>query len=169
MILWIIITGSFSWQSLSLGFFLSILSLVLFDRALSGRWITRSHRSRPYETTSELGSASLLQRLVQILLFIPLFAGKIFVSGIQITRLALTPGVSFWPGIVSIHSQLPNLSAKTAFATAITLTPGTLTLDYIPQEDLMYIHWIDVSEYHSDSVDREVSSGLRPWMLRMFS
>lgn len=159
---WLLFTTSLSPGSVTLGLVVSVGAMLIFRRALQGQWI----KSRKSAGTKR--NRFHLMPYLDFVRFIPFFIGKILVSGLQITRLAFTPGVSFWPGIVKIKTDLPRLSAKTALATTITLTPGTLAIDYDQESDYLFIHWIDVSEYHSLSVDEQVTSGLRPWMRRIF-
>ncbi len=52
------------------------------------------------------------------------------------------------PGIVKVPVDLKSEYGRAALANAITLTPGTITLD-IAEEDgqaYYYIHWIDVTK-----------------------
>jgi len=56
----------------------------------------------------------------------------------------LHPAMPIRPGIVRVHSRLRTASARTALATSITLTPGTLTVD-VTSDGVFYVHWIEVS------------------------
>lgn len=106
-------------------------------------------------------------RLAFLVLFIPVFLGKVVASGWSIAKLALMPSMDFWPGIVKIKGDLPTLNHTTLLAYLITLTPGTFTLDYDEQGDNLYVHWIDVTGYGEDDMDERAISGLRRWAGRL--
>lgn len=108
-----------------------------------------------------------LRRLFFAIVFIPVFVGKVLAAGIHIAHLALSPSMDFWPGIVRIQGHSPSLNHTTLLAVLITLTPGTLTLDYDEKSDDLYVHWIDVTGYGDADMDERVVSGLRRWVRRL--
>ena len=114
------------------------------------------------------GLRSRLRRAAWTLAFLPRFAWLVFRSGLNIARLVLRPNLDFWPGIVRIKGGLPNRRATTVFAHLITLTPGTVAVDYNEETDDLYVHWIDVAGADGDDLDRQASGGMRPWVRRMF-
>ncbi|AFG38353.1 Na+/H+ antiporter subunit E [Spirochaeta africana] len=158
---WLLFVHTLTITSIALGVLLCSISVYLFRSAIGGSWTA--------ETPHPRSTRQWLQRLGGLLLFLPIFFWKLLASGMGIALLALTPSISFWPGIVKTRSELPSLTAATAFANLITLTPGTLTLDYIRETDTYFIHWIDVSEYHSQTVDEQVTGGMRPYLKRIFT
>ena len=159
--IWLLFVHSLTAVSLALGVLLCTFSVYLFRSAIGGEW-TDEH---PHPRTPR----QWLQRILASAVFIPVFLWKMLVSGMGIALLALNPSISFWPGIVKIRSELPSLTASTAFANLLTLTPGTLTLDFIRETDTLFIHWIDVSEYHAHTVDEQVTGGIRPFLKRIFA
>ncbi|GAB6089986.1 Na+/H+ antiporter subunit E [Spirochaeta dissipatitropha] len=156
---WLLFSGSLSLAVLISGLLVSVVAVFLFRHALSGSWTGDPHIRHSL--------SDWIRIFIFLLFFIPFFLWKIVSSGFAIALLALTPSVSFWPGIVRIETRLPGLLSPTLLAHCITLTPGTLSLDYIPEADTLFIHWIDVSEYHADTVDDQVTGGIRPFFERM--
>ena len=71
------------------------------------------------------------------------------------------------PGIVKIPVGLKSDYGQAALADAITLTPGTITLDIAEQGDQTwyYIHWIDVTtedpEEAGEAIKGRLERGLR--------
>ena len=153
---WLVFAGSADLFSALLGGSVVTIAMALFYRSIRGGWLpgqgTVQHRQQHP------------RRILYALVFLPIFLGKIFVSGIVIARFALTPGVSFWPGIVKTTGGLPSIGSTTILASLITLTPGTLTMDYDADADILYIHWMDVSEYGAQDIDAQVTSNMRPWV-----
>jgi multicomponent Na+:H+ antiporter subunit E len=56
----------------------------------------------------------------------------------------INPKLPINPGIVKVKTTLKSDTALTFLANSITLTPGTLCVDIVAEEGLLYIHWIDV-------------------------
>ncbi len=50
------------------------------------------------------------------------------------------------PGIVKVDTGLTGEMSKTFLANAITLTPGTLTVDVEEDSGDFYVHWINVTD-----------------------
>ncbi|MFW5686230.1 MAG: Na+/H+ antiporter subunit E, partial [Spirochaetota bacterium] len=108
-----------------------------------------------------------LRRLAWVLVFVPVYLWKVLLSGFGMAFLALKPSIDFWPGIVRVEGKLNTVSGTALFANLLTLTPGTLTIDYDEDDDALYVHWIDVTGYGEADFDRRVTSGLRVWMKRI--
>lgn len=66
---------------------------------------------------------------------------QIYVSGFDAIKLTLRGELN--PGIVDIPTSAPDRLSGVLIANAITLTPGTVTIDY--DEDTMKVVWINVS------------------------
>ena len=56
----------------------------------------------------------------------------------------LSPSLPIKPGIVKVETRLRSPMGRLALANAITLTPGTLTVE--SRDQWLYIHWIDVKD-----------------------
>lgn len=160
-LVWVFFSGDISVQSLTAGALLSVLTLLLYFRLGIGKL-----RGKGDEGPQTPGR--LLRRLFFLLCFLPVFGWKVVRSGFYIAFLALRPSIDFWPGIVRIKADLPNLPAVTVLANLLTLTPGTLSLEYDEENDDLYVHWIDVSSFGGKEMDETITSGMRPWVRRMF-
>ncbi len=123
--------------------------------------------AEPYRPAPLPGPVTILRRLCLLVLFLPVFIAKVLAAGANIAYLALAPSMDFWPGIVRIKGGQPDLDHTSLLAALITLTPGTLTIDYDEKGDDLYVHWIDVEAYGEADMDRRVTSGLRPWVRRL--
>lgn len=87
------------------------------------------------------------------------FAVDLVVSSVQVVRLALSPRVQLRQGIVSVQVPGASDTLLTVLADAISLTPGTLTVDVEPGSGTLYVHVLDVGA-GPDGV-RRVREGLR--------
>ncbi|SIQ52259.1 multicomponent Na+:H+ antiporter subunit E [Alkalispirochaeta americana] len=168
-LLWFLFVGAVTVADGIAGGVIVLTSLFLFRRSRSALWFPDSRQGpdRGPSSGSPRGAGALLKGLLAGALFLPVFAGKIFLSGLQITFMALQPSITFWPGIVRVRTGLSGMTGVTALANTITLTPGTLSLDYVADGDALFIHWIDVSEYDAATLDQQVTGGLRPWVKRI--
>ncbi|MFW5827721.1 MAG: Na+/H+ antiporter subunit E [Alkalispirochaeta sp.] len=153
---WLVVSGSSDLSSVIVGAVVSSAAALLFRSPLQGRWVA--------ENTDRIPGRHWIGRGMRVLIFVPVFIAKVLASGFAIFRLAVTPGVTFWPGIVRTPGGLHGTGSTTLLANLITLTPGTITLDYDAGDDTLYIHWIDVSEYAAEDIDSEVTSNMRPWI-----
>ncbi len=157
--IWLIFAGSISPVTLGVGVVVTAAAMVLFQKSITGQWMPATY-VRPSGPVA-------IKNIAVAFLFIPVFLYKIIVSGVGIARLAVLPGVSFFPGIVRVTANAGSLGATTVFAGLITLTPGTLSLDYDAKSDDLYIHWMDVAEYEAEDIDQQVTGGMRWWVRSM--
>ncbi len=151
--------------ALAIGVVLSAVGMVVFGTLIDGRtWIGRRDA---IAAAGRQRRGRLLVRTMWLLAFIPVFIGKVIWSGVNLAFLALKPNMDFWPGIVRVEGGLTSITATTVFASLITLTPGTLTMDYDEENDNLYVHWIDVTGYGDVTFDDRVTGGLRQWVRRI--
>ncbi|GAB4495376.1 MAG: Na+/H+ antiporter subunit E [Anaerolineales bacterium] len=68
----------------------------------------------------------------------------LILSGIQTTRILLSPKMPIHPGIIAIPSGCQSELATALSAHAMTLTPGELVVE-IGEDGVMYVHCLDVS------------------------
>jgi multicomponent Na+:H+ antiporter subunit E len=83
-----------------------------------------------------IGSAASHPRL-RLLSAVPLtvwLLGRMFVSAVQLARIVLDPRLPPEPGIVRFRTQLSSAASRSVLANAITLVPGTMTLEVIGDE-----------------------------------
>ena len=163
---WLVLAGNVRASTLIAGIVLCAAAVAIFAN-LAGEHSTRGAGSSAEAREGSRGRLlPVTRRIFWALVFMPVFLGKVLLSGLNMALLALKPGIDFWPGIVRVPGGLRNVVTTAIFANAMTLTPGTLTLDYDESNDDLYVHWIDVTGYEED-FDRRVTSGMRVWMERL--
>lgn len=75
-------------------------------------------------------------------IYLPVFIYKLILSNLDIARRVLSPKIPLNPGIVKIKTELKGDFGKLTLANSITLTPGTLSIDY--DDEGLYVHMVDV-------------------------
>jgi multicomponent Na+:H+ antiporter subunit E len=68
---------------------------------------------------------------------------RVLVASLQVTRIVLHPRLPIAPEVVRHTARFGSDAARAAFANAITITPGTLTLDV--DGDVFVVHCLDPS------------------------
>ena len=164
---WLTLTADLSLSTIIAGVMVSIGSVyVVRELIRNDRWLGRPEvLQRGAEPRRTIGRA--LRLGFNLIGFGFVFLWKVLLSGVNIAFLALKPSLDFWPGIVRVHGGMKTVSGTTFFANILTLTPGTLTIDYDEEGDDLYVHWIDVTGYGEADFDRRVTSGLRDWLRRI--
>ena len=140
--------------SVGSGMLLSAVGALLFANLFSDR-------------TLPLSPGFIARRLLALLVFMPFFLYEAVVAGINVAYHAFRPSLRLRPGVVRVYPGLGNITATTILASLITLTPGTLALDYDEEEDAMFIHWIDMSTDDPEEIDRTVIQTMRDWVRRL--
>jgi multicomponent Na+:H+ antiporter subunit E len=80
--------------------------------------------------------------------FTGVFLAELIRANVDVALRVLSPSLPIKPGIVAVKTRLKDPLARLMLANAITLTPGTFTLDI--RDDILYIHWIDAGDVHDN-------------------
>lgn len=88
------------------------------------------------------------------LIILVCFVIEVFVSAVRLARMILCnqSGVSY---VVSYTVSLKSPLGITVLSSLVTLTPGTLAIDYVPEQKALYIHCL------TDSADQPSLTGVR--------
>ena len=70
------------------------------------------------------------------------------------------------PGIVKVKTNLKTDIGRTMLANSITLTPGTLTVEI--NDDVLYIHWINVQTEDVEKASELIVKKFEKFLLRIF-
>lgn len=71
------------------------------------------------------------------------FIAQVFIATYQVAALVLARQVKAEPAILAYPVTRRELDKVTLLGTLLTLTPGTLALDYDEEQGLLYIHALD--------------------------
>lgn len=70
------------------------------------------------------------------------FTKELVTANIDVAKRLIHPGAEINPDVVEVNLRLRNPAAITVLANSITLTPGTLTMDYNQDRNSLYVHGI---------------------------
>ncbi|MCD6481905.1 MAG: Na+/H+ antiporter subunit E [Thermoplasmata archaeon] len=84
------------------------------------------------------------RRVAYFIAFFFVFLWEMVKANLNMARIVLSPELPIKPGIVKVSTSLKQPAAKLFLGNAITLTPGTLTIDY--DDGGAYIHWVEVKD-----------------------
>ncbi len=71
------------------------------------------------------------------------FSKEVVVANVDVTYRVLAPSSAIEPEVILIPLRVRTDMGVTTIANSITITPGTLTLDYDETENALYVHVID--------------------------
>lgn len=145
MIFWVMLTWaegvpeSAHWQSLIAGGLVSLLVAFWLGRtgvATMSKWLDP-------------------RRYFWLIVFLGYLSGNIIKANLEVAYRVLHPQLPIRPGIVHLKTRLKTPSARTLLGNAITLCPGTLTVELSDEGDLM-VHWIYVNSEDEDEASRQI-------------
>lgn len=142
--LWFVFTERINIQVFLLGTIIcSIISLMFADNVF--RLVKMKFDGKEF-----------LLKIYYIFLVVSAFIYDVFLSAFRVSRHAFEIRPSFSPQVAIIKTSLNNINSFGVIANFITLTQGTLAMDFDILNRSYFIHWIDV---HSD-LEAEVKKAL---------
>ncbi len=152
LIVWFIFAGKITADVLIIGSAASLLITLFFSDLL----FREVHRKLPWY--------HYLRKLALLLLFIPVFFYEAVTAALKVSKHVFEKTPSFNPGIVKVKTELTDITGLSLLANLITLTPGTLTLDYDRNESAYYIHWIDVETVEEAEMKKKIIARFERWV-----
>jgi multicomponent Na+:H+ antiporter subunit E len=149
-VLYLLLVWNFSYQEILAGIIVAFLAAVLF-----GGYFT-------YEPKRFLQ----IHRWVWFLLYIPFFIWACIRANLDVAFRVIHPERPLNPGIVKIKTNLRSEIARTFLANSITLTPGTMSVEI--EDDILYIHWIDVRAKDLEKASLIIARPFERFLARIF-
>lgn len=147
---WLLLTLPFSMEELLTGGIASLIIILLTARTL------------PATLT---GSISI-KTFIFAVPFLFVFIFELIKSNLDVAFRVLHPKLPINPGIVKVKTGLTSPLGRIILANAITLTPGTLTVE--TDNDTFYIHWINISSTDSEAATRSIVAKFEKYLGVMF-
>ncbi len=88
----------------------------------------------------EVGVTGALRALPYALVYVTLFLKELLTANVEVAYRVLAPSLPIDPDVYEVPLRVESDVAVTAIANSITLTPGTLTMDYDPDRNALYVH-----------------------------
>lgn len=86
--------------------------------------------------------AGTIRVLPAVAAYLALFVKELLVANLDVVYRVLSPSMPIDPDVVAIPLRVETDAAVTTIANSITLTPGTLTMDYDEESNTLYVHGI---------------------------
>jgi multicomponent Na+:H+ antiporter subunit E len=86
------------------------------------------------------------------------FIGELLKANLDVARRVVHPDTPISPEVLEIPLRVESGPAVTTLANSITLTPGTLTLDYSSDRNGLYVHAIN-----GGSEEEEIRETIQNW------
>lgn len=124
-----------AWDALTFitGYLIGMLFIFLFRRFFPGRF---------YVTTA-----------IAVINLVILFIKELIASGIVVIKQVTRRKIDVTPGIFKVKTQLETDLEITILSNLITLTPGSVVVEVIKEEQTLFIHAMDIPE--SEELVRE--------------
>lgn len=127
---WMFLKTSYSPASFFVGYFFGLLIIYMFRRFFTSRFY--------------------LLRVVAVVNLIYIFTKELILANIAVLKVILKPKLDIKPGIFAYPTELKQDWEITVLANLITLTPGTLVVDVSPDNKVLYVHAMDISDAAED-------------------
>jgi len=150
MTFWVLLNGSVDIQVLVVGAGVSLLVSLIFCAKC--------------DVFSEINFTP--KAIVASVMFIITFLVALIKANVSITKRVLSPSLPLNPGIVKVKTKLKSKVGRMVLANAITLTPGTFTIEL--DGEYMFIHWVNVETGDVEGSTKEIVSGFEKYLEVMY-
>ncbi len=107
-----------------------------------------------------------LKAVIFIPVYFIVFVLALVKSNLDVAYRVVHPRLPIKPGIVKVKTTLKSRVGRLTLANSITLTPGTLTVDV--KDDILYIHWINVSGKDINDSTEQIVKGFEKYLEVIF-
>lgn len=123
--IWIVLWADFSFANLLSGLLVAGLIVIIFDTPKNGTVVIRP---------------------IRVARFVAYFLFKLFEASFVVARTVIAPRDRIRTGIISVPLRGCSDAVATIVANAISLTPGTLTLEVRRDPLTLYVHALDTRD-----------------------
>jgi len=150
---WIALTGSLNLQELAVG-----AIVAAFVAVVSYEFLFQGGMREKFEP----------ERWGYALAYVPAYIWAELKAHASVIYLILHPRMPIKPGIVRVPTELRSDFGITGLANAITMTPGTLSVDVSEEGSSLYVHWIDVKAVEPEQTSRQIAWPFERFLRRIF-
>lgn len=124
--IWMFLKVSYDSTTFIVGFFLGMLTIFIFRRFFNYRFY--------------------LHRVIAVINLLLIFIKELILANIAVLKVVLKPKLDMQPGIFALPTELKKDWEITILANLITLTPGTLVIDVSMDNQILYVHAMDIQD-----------------------
>jgi len=150
LVLWLLITFNLESSNLIVGSVVALITALVFGKGFL---------QNPKKFFQP-------QRYFWIIVYLFIFVWECIKANFDVAYRVLSPSMPIKPGIVKVKTSLKTDIGKTFLANSITMTPGTITVDFI--DDEFYIHWIYVSSQDPKEYTNKILGRFEKYLKRIF-
>jgi len=150
---WIALTGSLNLQELAVG-----AIVAAFVAVISYELLFRGRMREKFQP----------KRWGYALAYVPAYIWAELKAHASVIYLILHPQMPIKPGIVRVPTKLKSDFGITGLANAITMTPGTLSVEVNEKESSLYVHWIDVKTVKPKQTSKQIAWPFERFLRRIF-
>jgi multicomponent Na+:H+ antiporter subunit E len=124
--IWMFLKVSYDTTTFIVGFFFGLVTIFTFRRFFDSRFY--------------------LHRVIAVINLLLIFIKELILANIAVLKVVLKPKLDMQPGIFAFPTKLKNDWEITVLANLITLTPGTLVIDVSMDNQILYVHAMDIQD-----------------------
>jgi multicomponent Na+:H+ antiporter subunit E len=98
--------------------------------------------------------------------FTGFFLKELVKANLSMALIVLQPVLPIDPAIVRVRTSLKNPTARLLLANAITLTPGTLSVEV--KGEWLYIHWVVAETADAEAATKAIAAGFERYLEVMY-
>ncbi len=150
---WIALTGSLDFQELGVG-----VVVAAFGAVVSHKLLFSGGMREKFEP----------KRWGYALAYVPAYIWAELKAHASVIYRILHPRMPIKPGIVRVPTKLRSDFGITGLANAITMTPGTLSVEVSEDEHSLYVHWINVETVEPEQTNKQIAWPFERFLRRIF-
>jgi multicomponent Na+:H+ antiporter subunit E len=101
----------------------------------------------------EINVGATVRSIPAAVRYLLLFTKELLIANLDVAYRVLSPSLPINPDVVAIPLRVESDAAITSIANSITLTPGTLTMDYDEETNTLFVHAITGKHDYYSIVD----------------
>jgi multicomponent Na+:H+ antiporter subunit E len=107
------------------------------------------------------------RRYFWFVVFVGVFVWEVVFANLEVAYRVLHPRLPIRPGILKIRTGLRSRAVRTVLANAITLTPGTLTVELV-DGGYLYVHCLNVRSTDPEEASARIAGRFEHILRRVF-
>lgn len=124
--LWMLFQNSFTAQTFVFGYVIGMLVVLCLIR-FKGRYF-------------------YMLRVWSFLKLMGVFAKELTVANLDVAKIVISPKMNIAPGIIAVPTELETRAEKTLFAVMMTLTPGTMSIEFSEDGRYIFVHALNAED-----------------------